>query len=74
MLRILHSRQRVWHEHFAWSDDYTLMIGLTPIGRATVTELNLNRKGVVNQRKLLLLIHKHPLGKYQAPASSAQQS
>ena len=62
---LFHPRQHDWHEHFAWSDDYTMMIGLTPIGRATIAALDLNRKGVVNQRKLLLLIRKHPPGKYQ---------
>ena len=62
---LFHPRQHDWHEHFAWSDDYTLMIGLTPIGRATIAELDLNRSGVVNQRMLLLLIRKHPPKKYQ---------
>lgn len=62
---LFHPRQHDWHEHFAWSDDYTMMIGLTPIGRATITELELNRQGVVNQRKLLLLIRKHPPTKYR---------
>ncbi|MDQ3652173.1 MAG: HNH endonuclease [Acidobacteriota bacterium] len=62
---LFHPRKHGWHEHFAWSDDYTIMVGLTPIGRATIAELHLNRKGVVNQRKLLLLIRKHPPGKYR---------
>lgn len=62
---LFHPRQHNWREHFAWSDDYTLMIGLTPIGRATITALDLNRKGVVNQRRLLLLIRKHPPTKYR---------
>ncbi|WNZ24154.1 mitochondrial large ribosomal subunit protein uL30m [Leptolyngbya sp. NK1-12] len=34
-----------WSEHFAWSEDTTLIIGLTPIGRATVQTLRLNRAG-----------------------------
>jgi hypothetical protein len=71
---LFHPRQHIWLEHFAWSDDYTLMLGLTPIGRATVAELDLNRKGVVNQRKLLLLIHQHPPKKYQPSASSQRQT
>ncbi len=62
---LFHPRQHDWREHFAWSDDYTLMIGLTPIGRATIAALDLNRKGVVNQRRLLLLIRKHPPTKYR---------
>lgn len=62
---LFHPRKHDWHEHFVWSDDYTVIVGLTPIGRATIAELDLNRAGVVNQRKLLLLIRKHPPGKYQ---------
>lgn len=62
---LFHPRKHDWHEHFAWSDDYTMMVGLTPIGRATIAELDLNRKGVVNQRKLLLLVRKHPPKKYR---------
>ncbi len=62
---LFHPRKHDWHEHFAWNDDYTMMIGLSPIGRATIAELDLNREGVVNQRKLLLLIRKHPPGKYK---------
>ncbi|MEJ7617805.1 MAG: HNH endonuclease [Pyrinomonadaceae bacterium] len=62
---LFHPRKHDWHEHFAWSADYTIMVGLTPTGRATIAELQLNRKGVVNQRKLLLLIRKHPPGKYR---------
>ncbi|MBI1763160.1 MAG: HNH endonuclease [Acidobacteria bacterium] len=62
---LFHPRNHHWHEHFAWSDDYTLMLGLTAIGRATIAALDLNRAGVINQRKLLLLIRKHPPVKYR---------
>jgi hypothetical protein len=62
---LFHPRKHNWHEHFIWSDDYTTIVGVTPIGRATIAELDLNRAGVVNQRKLLLLIRKHPPGKYK---------
>lgn len=44
-----------------WSDDETLIIGLTPIGRATIVKLELNREGVVNLRELLHAIGKHPV-------------
>jgi hypothetical protein len=62
---LFHPRRDNWHEHFAWNEDFTLIIGLTPTGRATVAALDLKREGVVNQRKLLLLIHKHPPAKYR---------
>gem|GEM_PF-4995517 len=39
---------------------YSLIIGITPIGRATVEELQLNRNGVVNLRKVLYQMGEHP--------------
>ena len=60
MVPLFHPRHQPWHEHFAWNHDCTLIIGLTPTGRATVEELHLNRPGVLNLRHLLLLISRHP--------------
>jgi hypothetical protein len=57
---LFHPRRNRWHEHFEWSADLTLMIGLTPTGRATIAAMDLNRFGVVNLRRLLLLINEHP--------------
>ena len=57
---LFHPRRDSWHEHFVWNHDCTCIIGLTPIGRATITALHLNRDGVINLRRLLLLIGKHP--------------
>ena len=53
-------RQQRWQEHFGWSRDYTHVIGLTAIGRATVEALKINRIGVVNMRKLLRTVGEHP--------------
>ena len=53
-------RKDTWTEHFGWSEDTGLVIGLTEIGRATVKELKMNREGLVNLRKLLNLVNKHP--------------
>ncbi len=33
---IYNSRTHKWNEHFAWSNDYLEVIGLTAIGRASV--------------------------------------
>lgn len=44
---LYHPRQHRWRDHFAWNDDFALIIGLTPTGRATVESLQLNREGVV---------------------------
>jgi len=53
-------RTENWNEHFGWNDDFTLIIGLTPTGRATVEVLKLNREGVVNLRQVLYAAGKHP--------------
>ncbi|MEW5860032.1 MAG: HNH endonuclease signature motif containing protein [Cyanobacteriota bacterium] len=54
-------RQQEWIEHFCWSDDFTEVIGKTPCGRATIKALCLNRRGVVNLRRLLVMAGLHPL-------------
>ena len=57
---LFHPRQQRWRDHFAWSDDKLIVVGLTATGRATVVALHLNREGVVNLRELLLLRDLHP--------------
>jgi 5-methylcytosine-specific restriction endonuclease McrA len=57
---LYHPRQHNWDDHFAWSDDYSLILGLTPIGRATVEKLQLNRAGLVNLRRILAEAGEHP--------------
>jgi hypothetical protein len=57
---LFHLRQQNWAEHFAWTEDFLHIIGLTPTGRATIELLRLNREGVVNLRKVLHLAGEHP--------------
>jgi HNH endonuclease len=57
---LYHPRRHHWSEHFAWNEDYTLVMGLTPTGRATVEKLQLNRSGVVNLRRILSSMDLHP--------------
>jgi hypothetical protein len=57
---LFHPRQMQWSDHFAWSSDFSLVIGLTPTGRATVNELQLNREGLVNLRRILYTMAEHP--------------
>ncbi len=57
---LYHLRHDDWYEHFAWSPDYLYVIGLTPTGRATIREFDLNRESVINLRRLLLLNNEHP--------------
>jgi hypothetical protein len=60
LVRLFHPREQHWGVHFAWNDDFTLMLGLTPTGRATIAALQLNRLGVVNLRRVLYAIGEHP--------------
>ncbi|MCB0200748.1 MAG: HNH endonuclease [Anaerolineae bacterium] len=60
LVSLFDPRSQNWTEHFCWSEDYSRILGLTPTGRATVEALQLNRIGVVNIRKVLFLIDKHP--------------
>lgn len=53
-------RKDVWKEHFAWNEDFTEIIGISPTGRATVKALKLNREGVRNLRQVLFGAGKHP--------------
>ena len=57
---LYHPRRQAWHDHFAWDSTYTLIIGLTPTGRATVEAPQLNRAGLVNLRRVLYASGEHP--------------
>jgi hypothetical protein len=57
---LYHPRRQLWGDHFAWSDDYLRIVGLTPTGRATVLVLRLNRDGVMNLRNALHVNGQHP--------------
>jgi len=57
---LFHPRRQRWRDHFVWNDDFTLIIGLTPTGRATVEALRLNREGLVNLRRVLYVVGEHP--------------
>ena len=59
---LFHPREQHWEAHFTWNADFTLMLGLTPTGRATILALQLNRRGLVNLRRVLYGIGEHPLG------------
>lgn len=57
---LFHPRRHRWKDHFAWSQDYTLIIGETATGRATVSALQLNREAHINLRSLLYAAGAHP--------------
>jgi len=57
---LFHPRRERWEDHFAWNDDFTMVLGLTPTGRATVAALFLNRAGLLNLRRILYTVNEHP--------------
>ncbi|MCB9108912.1 MAG: HNH endonuclease [Anaerolineales bacterium] len=57
---LYHPRQQRWEDHFRWSDNFTVMVGVTAIGRATIEALQLNRAGLVNLRQVLYTMGEHP--------------
>lgn len=60
VVALFHPREHAWDEHFGWNEDCSLILGLTPTGRATVLALQLNRERVVNLRRVLYQAQEHP--------------
>jgi pSer/pThr/pTyr-binding forkhead associated (FHA) protein len=60
LVPLYHPRNQQWSDHFAWNEDFSLIIGLTATGRATVETLQINREGVVNLRRVLYTMGEHP--------------
>ena len=61
-VRLFHPHQETWLEHFRWSHDGAFMIGLTPVGRATIVALKLNRPNLVQSRRRWVTAGWHPPG------------
>jgi HNH endonuclease len=49
-----------WREHFTWSADGLLIVGLTDIGQATLESLAMNRERVIAIRAADREIGRHP--------------
>lgn len=52
IVRLFHPRQDRWNEHFTWTGPQ--LIGLTPIGRATVQVLEINLRHRLLHRQALI--------------------
>ena len=60
LVPLYNPRKDIWAEHFRWNEGYTHIVGISPIGRATVAKLKLNREGLVNLRTALYKVGEHP--------------
>ncbi len=57
---LFNPRWQIWQEHFQWAAKGAQIIGITPIGRATVAALRLNQPSLVNARRYWIQAGWHP--------------
>jgi hypothetical protein len=57
---LFNPRSQSWSEHFRWIDNETRIRGLTPVGRATVARLKMNRPAIVAARRRWVESGYHP--------------
>lgn len=57
---LFNPRTQLWNDHFFWNNTATLIVGKTPIGRATIDTLKMNRPPLINLRKAMVLLGIHP--------------
>jgi hypothetical protein len=60
VVRLFDPRREAWEDHFVWSPGADRILGLTPVGRATVLALNLNRPSLVRARRAWVAVGWHP--------------
>ena len=58
--RLFHPQRDRWLDHFDWSVNGTLIVGLTNVGAATINLLRMNRLQIVGVRYLWIIVGKHP--------------
>ncbi|MFN0175866.1 MAG: HNH endonuclease [Saprospiraceae bacterium] len=49
-----------WAGHFRWDTGFVYIVGISPIGRATIDKIKVNRESVVNLRRVLVKVGEHP--------------
>lgn len=57
---LFNPRMHNWSDHFQWDDSQTRLIGLSAVGRATVSRLRINRPGAVRARRRWVDAGLHP--------------
>jgi len=57
---LFHPHQHRWLEHFSWTEDATQIVGMTPIGRATIGALKMNRPQIIRVRRMWVAMGEHP--------------
>jgi len=57
---LFNPRTQIWEEHFTWGEDGAIIIGITPIGRTTVSALQMNHDLIVYARRQWIKVGWHP--------------
>ena len=60
VVSLFHPFEQIWEEHFFWSDDGLRLVGYSPIGRATINLLHINRQAIVQLRRYWIALNLHP--------------
>jgi hypothetical protein len=60
LVPLFQPRSQVWTEHFQWIQAGTVIVGLTPVGRATVLRLKMNQARLIEARKVWVRAGVHP--------------
>lgn len=53
IVRLFHPRRPTWKRHFRWNGP--VLVGRTPIGRATISVLNINEAEAISTRAMLMV-------------------
>jgi hypothetical protein len=59
-VRLFHPRQDHWEQHFKIESNNAMIVGITPVGRATVEQLKMNRELQLAGRRLWLQLGLYP--------------
>lgn len=60
LVPLFNPRTDAWPDHFRWSRDETKVVGRSPVGRATIEALRLNRPVLVRARNVWVRHGLHP--------------
>lgn len=58
--RLFDPHKDFWHDHFGWSIDGTVIVGLTDIAKTTIITLRMNRPQMTSVRELWVDAGRHP--------------
>lgn len=60
LVRLYHPQVMQWHRHFSWTEQGIYIVGLTAVGRATISTIQLNRLPLLESRRYWIEAGWHP--------------